>query len=67
MLSDKMSHDGFTMAADNLMGSSPLYMEKLPAHSTGEFRNDVMSGYKGQALEMYAQFFRESENFFYSG
>jgi hypothetical protein len=67
MLSDKLSHDGFTMAADNLMGSSPIYMEKLPVHSTGEFQNDVMSGYKGQALEMYTQFFRESENFFYSG
>ena len=65
-LSDKLSHDGFSITADDLMESSPIYMENLPAHSTGEFKNDVMSGYTGKALEMYAQFFRESENFFYS-
>lgn len=65
MLSDKLSHNGYRITSDYLKASSPIYMEKLPSHSTGEFRKTAMSGYTGKALELYNQYFLDSQNLFY--
>ena len=64
-LSTTMSHHGFTMLAEHLRAASPRHMQKLPAHSTGEFRRDPFHGYTGRALEMYNTHFARCQNFFY--
>jgi hypothetical protein len=65
LLSKKMTHNGFSISSEQLKAASPKYMDNLPSHSTGEFRKDPLSGYTGEALEMYNQHFLECQNFFY--
>ena len=65
-LSQKMSHNGFTITSDQLKAASPKYMDVLPSHSTGEFKKDPLYGYTGKSLKMYNQFFLQCQNFFYS-
>jgi len=65
-LSEKMSHDGFSISSDHLKAASPKYMDKLPPHSTGEFKKDPLDGYTGKSLEMYNQYFLQCEQFFYA-
>jgi hypothetical protein len=64
-LADKLSHDGFSISADELMAASPRFMKELPAHSTGEFKRPLFDGYTGRALEMYNDVFLSQQEFFY--
>jgi hypothetical protein len=64
-LAEKMSHHGFQMTSEQLKGSSPIFLEKLPSHSTGEFKRDPLEGYTGRALEMYNEYFLDCQNLFY--
>ncbi len=66
-LAEFMSHGSYQIAKERLKEASPLYMEKLPRHSTGEFRKDPFSGYGQNALGMYYDHFYDHQNFFYSG
>lgn len=64
-LAEFMSHGGYRMTENRLKKSSPLYMEKLPSHSTGEFRKDPFTGFSQNALAMYYNNFYSLQNFFY--
>lgn len=64
-LATQLSHDGFEMSAQRLMASSPRFMQKLPSHSTGEFKKKPLDDYTGKALEMYNQWFLPHQEFFY--
>ncbi len=66
-LAEFMSHDGYRIAQNRLTAASPIYMEELPRHSTGEFRKDTFSGYGQNALRMYRDNFDYHQNFFYDG
>jgi hypothetical protein len=64
-LAEKFSHDGFAISPRELMAASPRFMEKLPEHSTGEFKRPPLDGYTGRALKMYNDFFLSQQEFFY--
>ena len=61
----KLSHSNFAISPHELMAASPRFMEKLPEHSTGEFKRPPLDGYTGQALEMYNECFLSQQEFFY--
>ena len=64
-ISQKMSHNGFSISSDQLKAASPKYMEKLPSHSTGEFNKDPLFGCADKSLEMYNRYFLQCQKFFY--
>jgi len=65
MLSEKMSHNSYSANPERLMSCSPAFMEKLPKHSTGEFKKSHFSGYGDKAREFYNDNFLNIQQYFY--
>jgi len=64
-LAADMIHDGYQMTATRLMEASPIFMNELPAHSTGEFQKNYFDGFGDKALSFYNQHFKSVEQYFY--
>lgn len=64
-IAEKMSHDGFNIMASQLMNASPITMQSLPKHSTGEFQKDNFAGFGNKAMDFYNAHFKSIESEFY--
>lgn len=64
-LASDMAHDAYQMTSTRLMEASPIFMNELPAHSTGEFRKSYFDGFGDKALSFYNQHFKTVEQYFY--
>ena len=65
-LAKSMSHDSYVIDDQRLFNASPISMEKLPKHSTGEFKKEFFAGYGNTAKDFYQKYFAEIERYFYS-
>ena len=64
-VASKMSHDGYQIDASTLLKKSPITMDSLPKHSTGEFKKDFFSGFGDKAIKFYNSHFKGIESEFY--
>lgn len=64
-LAKSMSRGSFCLSSERLMSSSPAFMQELPGHATGEFRNSFFAGYGECALKIYHENFSSIQKFFY--
>ena len=64
-VANKMSHDGYQIDASTLLKASPITMNSLPKHSTGEFKKDFFSGFGDKAIKFYNSHFKGIESELY--
>lgn len=60
-LATDMSHDGFMVDSNTLLAHSPITLNELPTHSTGEFMESPYAGYDENNLQNYFVKYGETE------
>lgn len=64
-LAQLMSSPFYVMHPNRLMGASPAFMGKLPAHATGQYMSDCFDGYSTDMLHFYYEHFSDVQHTFY--
>lgn len=64
-LASRLTHGSYAISPERLMSCSPVFMEHLPSHSTGEFRKSFFDGYGKRSIRFYNENFLGVQNYFY--